>query len=152
MNDERARILGMLAAGKITAQEAEGLLDALQAAPDSEPTGSTPAGTAEPGPAGGEPIGPRKNPKYMYVKVRSTAGDNVDVKVPLSLARAGLKLTSLIPPTAMAEIDKHMGEQGFNIDFANLKPDDIDELIEGLTEMEVNVDSKNGDNVRVFCA
>ena len=29
---------------------------------------------------------------------------------------------------------------------------DIEELIEGLTEMEVNVDSKNGDNIRVFCA
>lgn len=152
MNDERARILGMLAAGTITAQEAEHLLDALQAAPEPGQAGSAATDAAGAGSTGGEPTGPRKNPKYMYVKVRSTEGDNVDVKVPLSLARAGLKLTSLIPPLAMAEIDKHMGEQGFNIDFTNLKPDDIDELIEGLTEMEVNVDSKNGDNVRVFCA
>ena len=143
MNDERTRILGMLAEGKITAQDAERLLDALQAAPDPQPTDSA---AAEPA------TGPRKNPKYMYVKVRSTDGDNVDVKVPLALARAGLKLTSLIPPLAMAELDRHMGEQGVSIDFANLKPDDIEELIEGLTEMEVNVDSKNGDNIRVYCA
>lgn len=143
MNAERTRILGMLAEGKITAQDAERLLDALQAGPDPQTTDSA---TAEP--AGG----PRKNPKYMYVKVKSTDGDNVDVKVPLALARAGLKLTSLIPPLAMAEIDRHMGEQGVSIDFANLKPADIEELIEGLTEMEVNVVSKNGDNIRVYCA
>lgn len=146
MNDERTRILAMLEAGKITAQEAERLLDALQTPPDPEPNE---ARGASPDAA---PTGPRKNPKFMYVKVVSAVGDNVDVKVPLSLARAGLKLTSLIPPLAMAEIDKHMGEQGVNIDFTNLKADDIEELIEGLTEMEVNVDSKNGDNVRVFCA
>ncbi|MHB9148889.1 MAG: SHOCT-like domain-containing protein [Thermoleophilia bacterium] len=143
MNGERTRILGMLAEGKITAQDAELLLDAIQTAPGPQPTDPADAEQAS---------GPRKNPKYMYVKVRSTDGDNVDVKVPLALARAGLKLTSLIPPLAMAEIDRHMGEQGVSIDFANLKPDDIEELIEGLTEMEVNVDSKNGDNVRVYCA
>jgi hypothetical protein len=148
MKDERTRILEMVAAGTITAQEAERLLDALQSAPGSDPA----AGPPTTGSANGEPTGPRKNAKYMYVKVRSTEGDNVDVKVPLALARAGLKLTSLIPPLAMAEIDKHMGEQGVNIDFTNLKPADIEELIEGLTEMEVNVDSKNGDNIRVFCA
>lgn len=148
MNDERPRILNMLAAGTITAQEAERLLDALQAAPEPGPA----AGQTAAEPPDGQPTGPRKNPKYMYVKVRSTEGDNVDVKVPLALARAGLKLTSLIPPLAMAELGKHMGEQRVNIDFTNLKPDDIEELIEGLTEMEVNVDSKNGDNIRVFCA
>ncbi len=148
MTDERPRILNMLAAGKITAEEAERLLDALQSATDP---GSA-ASQAQAAPTDEPPTGPRKNPKYMYVKVRSTEGDNVDVKVPLALARAGLKLTSLIPPLAMAELDRHMGEQGVNIDFTNLKPDDIEELIEGLTEMEVNVDSKNGDNIRVFCA
>ncbi|MBU2600791.1 MAG: hypothetical protein KKA32_01275 [Actinobacteria bacterium] len=150
MTDERPRILNLLATGKITAEEAERLLDALQSATDRGPDPAAASTDAEP--ADGQPTGPRKNPKYMYVKVRSTEGDNVDVKVPLALARAGLKLTSLIPPLAMAELDKHMGEQGVNIDFTNLKPDDIEELIEGLTEMEVNVDSKNGDNIRVFCA
>jgi hypothetical protein len=142
MNDERTRILELLAAGKITAQEAEQLLDALRAGPASASTAPTE-----------EPVsGPRKNPKFMYVKVASVDGDNVDVKIPLGLARAGLRLTSLIPPLAMAELDRHMGEHGVNIDFANLKPSDIDKLIEGLGEMEVNVDSKNGDNIRVFCA
>lgn len=142
MNDERTRILSMLAGGKITAQEAEGLLDALQGAQDPEPDA----------PAADPAAGPRKNPKFMYVKIASVSGDNVDVKVPLSLARAGLRLTSLIPPQAMDQINRSMEERGVSMDFANFKPGDIDELIEGLAEMEINVDSHNGDNVRVFCA
>ena len=39
-----------------------------------------------------------------------------------------------------------------SIDFSNLKPEDIDELVEALREMEINVDAKNGDKVRVYCA
>jgi hypothetical protein len=52
----------------------------------------------------------------------------------------------------MDQINKSMSEHGMSIDFTNLKPEDIDELIEGLREMEVNVDSKDGDVVRVYCA
>jgi hypothetical protein len=34
----------------------------------------------------------------------------------------------------------------------DLKPEDIDELVEGLREMEVNVDADNGDKVGVYGA
>jgi hypothetical protein len=37
-----------------------------------------------------------------------------------------------------------------SIDFSNFKPEDIDELIEALREMEVNVDGKDGEKVRVY--
>ena len=89
----------------------------------------------------------------MYVKVLSTKGDNVNVKIPLGLVRAGLKLTSLIPPQAMDQINKSMAEHGMSIDLANLRREDFtEEFIESLREMEVNVDAANGDNVRVYCA
>jgi hypothetical protein len=45
-----------------------------------------------------------------------------------------------------------MAASGMSIDFNNLKPNDIEEVIESLGEMEVNIVSANGDNVRVFCA
>ena len=80
------------------------------------------------------------------------SGDNVDVKIPIALVRSGLKLTSLIPPQAMDQISDTMSQHGMSVDFNNLKPEDIDELIGALREMEVNVDAKNGDTVRVFCA
>lgn len=145
MSVDRKRILGMLAEGKITADEAESLLDALSSSAE-EPNADLPA------PASDWPTGPSATgtPKFMYVKV--TGKDKVDVKVPLGLLRAGLKLTSLIPPQAMDQINESMGEAGMSIDFNNLKPEDIEELITNLREMEVNVQSADGDNVRVFCA
>jgi hypothetical protein len=136
---DRSRILGLLADGKISADEAERLLDALDAPPAASE--STPGEEGESLPL----------PKFLYVKVLSTEGDNVDVRVPLSLVRSGLKLTSLIPPQAMDQINDSMSEHGMQMDFQNLKPEDIEELTESLREMEVNVDSANGDKVRVWC-
>lgn len=147
MSEDRARILGMLAEGKITADEAETLLDALKT-PAEETVRSTPSTSAN-WPTGPAPSG---TPKFMYVKVVSTKGDNVDVKIPLGLLRAGLKLTSLIPPQAMNQISDSMGEHGMSFDFNNLKPEDIEALIENLREMEVNVQSGDGDDIRIFCA
>jgi len=138
MSEDRKRILGMLAEGKITAAEADSLLDALGTAAKAPSDAETPASDSSPG-----------MPKYLYVKV--TGEDMVDVKVPLGLLRAGLKLTSLIPPQAMDQISDSMGEHGMSIDFNNLKPEDIDEIITSLREMEVTVQAKNGDHVRVWC-
>jgi hypothetical protein len=144
MNEDRVRILNMLAEGKITAVEAEQLLDALEAR--VSPTPPAAAITGDPGPI------LEALPKYLYVKVESENGDRVNVKVPIALVRSGLKLTSLIPADAMAEIDSSMAEHGMSIDFSNLKPDDIDELVEALRETEITVDSANGDKVRVYAA
>lgn len=150
MKEDRNRILSMLAEGKITAEEAENLLDALEAR--TAPAGSAGAPTSGPAIKGDPAPLIAALPKFLYVKVVSEQGDNVDVKVPLALVRSGLKLTSLIPPQAMAEINDQMSAHGMSIDFNNLKPEDIDELIEALREMEINVNSADGDNVRVYCA
>lgn len=144
MNEDRSRILNMLAAGKITAEEAERLLDALEA----RGVGASGERTSRGDPA---PV-PATPSRYFYVKVVGSTGDNVDVKIPIALVRSGLKLTSLIPPQAMSQINDSMSGHGMSIDFSNLKSQDVDELVEALREMEVNVDSKDGDKVRVYCA
>ncbi len=148
MSEDRSRILNMLAEGKITAEEAERLLDALDS---RAPAGAAPAAS---GPAIKGDATPLLEalPKYLYVKVNAENGDNVDVKIPVALVRSGLKLTSLIPPQAMDQINDSMSEHGMSIDFSNLKPEDIDELVAALREMEINVDSANGDTVRVYTA
>ena len=145
MSEDRIRILNMLAEGKITAEEAERLLDAIGTHAGTA-TAAGPAITGDPGPL------IEALPKYLYVKVNAANGDNVDVKIPIALVRSGLKLTSLIPPQAMDQINDSMSEHGMSVDFNNLKPEDIDELVEALREMEVNVDATNGDKVRVYCA
>lgn len=146
MSEDRKRILGMLAEGKITADEADLLLDSIGTTP--EPAAPAPA----PSPSADWPTGPSASgtPKFMYVKV--TGKDQVDVKVPLALLRTGLKLTSLIPPQAMEQINTSMSEAGMSFDLNNIKPEDIEDIIESLREMEVNVKSADGDDIRVFCA
>jgi hypothetical protein len=169
MGDDRTRILDLLAAGKITAEEAARLLDALDptAAQTAQSAGAdTSAGAeAETGAKSGfhkffpgaktterTGAGTSGTPKFMYVKVVSVKGDNVNVKIPLALVRAGLKLTSLIPPQAQDQINKTMAEKGMSFDLNNFKPEDLEELIEALREMEVDVDSANGDKVHVYAA
>ncbi len=167
MGDDRTRILDLLAAGKITAEEAARLLDALdpasaQASGTAGADASAGAGADTgaksgfhkffPGAKTTERTGTSGAPKFMYVKVVSVKGDNVNVKIPLALMRAGLKLTSLIPPQAQDQINKTMAEKGMSFDLNNFKPEDLEELIEALREMEVDVDSANGDKVHVYAA
>ena len=136
----------MLAQGKNTAEEAECLLDALDSRPRTPAESAGPAIKGDPGPL------IDALPKFLYVKVNSENGDTVDVKIPIALVRSGLKLTSLIPPQAMDQINDSMSKHGMSIDFSNLKPEDIDELVAALREMAISVDSANGDKVRVYAA
>jgi hypothetical protein len=147
MSEDRARILNMLASGKITTEEAERLLDALQS---RDPVTSASPGAA-PSVIKGDPT-PLIDalPRFLHVKVDGDAGEKVDVKIPLALVRSGLKLTSLIPPQAMDQINEQMAASGMSIDFSNFKPEDIDELVEALRDMEVNIDGKDGEKVRVY--
>lgn len=153
MSEDRTRILNLLAAGKITADEAERLLDALDAHARGEaaPEAAVPAPGA-PGISGDPAPLMAALPKYLYVKVDAVNGDNVNIKIPIALVRSGLKLTSLIPPQAMDKINDSMSEHGISVDLNNFKPEDVDELVTALRDMEVNVDAKNGDTVRVYCA
>lgn len=144
MSEDRSRILNMLAEGKINAEEAERLLDALDT--------RAPSGSAEPAIKGDPTPLIQALPKYLYVKIEGDKGENVDVKVPLALVRAGLKLTSLIPPQAIDQINEEMSQHGMSIDFNNMKPGDIEELVDALREMEVNVTGDKGEVVRVYCA
>jgi len=146
MGDDRSRILELLATGKITAEEAGRLLDALETNPQASPEAGSLGDFAD------KALATAGAPKFLYVKVVSVKGDNVNVKIPLSLVRAGLKLTSFIPQPAMEQINKNMAEKGMSFDFLNFKPEDLEELVSSLREMEVNVDANNGDTVRVYAA
>jgi hypothetical protein len=142
MSDSRKKILDMLGEKKITTEEADQLLEAL--------------GTDEPAPAAAMPTveGPKRTWKYLRVTV--TPGENaerqdkVNVRVPMSLIRAGIKLTSLIPPQAQNKIDEALRDKGINFDIKSIKKEDLEELIEALADMEVNVDGHRGEKVRVF--
>ena len=66
----------------------------------------------------------------------------------MNLIRAGMKLTSLIPPHASDKMNEAMREKGVDFDLRNMKPEDLEELINALSDLEVDVDGKT--KVRVF--
>lgn len=145
MSDNKKKILEMLAQNKINADEAYRLLNII----DSEEGGQESAPRAE------TKVGAR--PKYLRVNIlpdpdSENAGkvDRVNVRVPLSLIRAGIKLTSLIPPEAMDKINGALKDKGINFDVRSIKSEDIEELIEALGELEVDVVSARGEKVKVF--
>jgi hypothetical protein len=137
MTEERKKILEMLANGKITTAEAEKLLNAVESKIDETSKGKT-------------SLSP-KIPKYLFVKVDSTNGDKVNIRVPLKIIRAGIKLKSLIPQEAQDKIDQKLGEKGVNFKLDDISDENIQELMEALTEFEVNVEDKKGENVRIYC-
>jgi SHOCT-like protein len=142
MNEQRRQILQMLAEGKITADEAERLIDALEREEPESPPGAAPR--------------PKPRPKYLRVVVSSAdnfGGDGpgrVNVRVPLRLLRAGVRLTSLIPPQALTQVNAELSKSGVPIDLTQLKPQHIEELIEQLDDVTVDVDQPDA-KVQVFC-
>ena len=142
MNEQRRQILQMLAEGKITADEAERLMDALELGQPESPQGAVSR--------------PKPRPKYLRVVVNSeddSGGDGptrVDVRVPLQLLRAGVRLTSLIPPQALSQVNVELNKSGVPIDLTQLKPQHIEELIEQLDDITIDVDQPDT-KVQVFC-
>lgn len=142
MNEQRRQILQMLAEGKITTDEAERLIDALERERPESPPGAAPH--------------PKPRPKYLRVVVSSAdnfGGDGpsrVNVRVPLQLLRAGVRLASLIPPQALTKVNAELTKSGVPIDLTQLKPQHVEELIEQLDELTVDVDDADS-KVQVFC-
>ena len=132
MNTERRKVLDMLAEGKISPEDAERLLSKLTDAPEEASGEETE--TASQGPL-----------KYFRVIVNSSDGDKVNVRVPLGLLRTGIKLTTMLPGDASEKL-KDSG-----IDLSHLSSLSGDELMEELRDLQVDVDSTDGDKVRVFC-
>ena len=150
MNEHRRQILEMLSAGKITADEAERLIAALQ-------NDSSASGNGAPPPAA--------KAKYLRVLVDSeNNGDphqgpvKVNIRVPMQLLRAGVRLAGLIPPQARDHVNEALRERGIPFDLSQIKPDNLEELVDQLNELTIDVDVNNrggyGDEkvkVRVFC-
>jgi SHOCT-like domain len=142
MNENRKRILEMLAAGQVTADAAERLIAALEKEPGS------PGASAE--------TRGRDWPKYLRVVVEAEEGHHgngpakVNVRVPFELLRAGVKLASIIPPQARVKVNDALHEQGIALDLSQIKPENLEELVYQLKDLTVDVDDKNN-KVRVFC-
>lgn len=135
MDEAKSKVLQMLADGKLTVEEAERLLDRLESGPAARQASGPPA------------VKSSGTPKYLRVIVEDTDGSKVNVRVPMALLRAGIRMGALMPEHAREQVE-HAG-----LDLSDLSRLDPDELIEALRDLEVSVDGE-GDatqKVRVFC-
>lgn len=136
MSNERRQILEMLAQGKISAEDAERLLDKVNAGAAEEGIGAE---------SPDEATGGRGRPKYLRVLVTEREGDKVNIRVPLAFVRAGINLAAVIPQEAR----KHMEDKG--VSFSALSQLKGEEFVEALRELTVDVEESDGSKVKIFC-
>ena len=155
MSENRRQILEMLAAGKITAEEADRLLAALE--PD---TAGRLRASASASNVDAEPLKAKTRPKYLRVQVEADESmtgmkgpTTVNVRVPMQLLRAGVRLAGLIPKQAHDQLDEAFNKHGVPITLSQIKPENLEELIDHLEDLTVDVDGKDGNTtrVKVFC-
>jgi polyhydroxyalkanoate synthesis regulator phasin len=137
MTENTRMVLEMLASGKITTEEADRLISALR--------GSQ---------AAAAPATPDAPAKPRYLRVIVDANDDKDgptkinIRVPLQLLRAGVRLASLVPARAQQKVNDALREQGIDFDIRKLKAENVDELIDELRDMSVDI-AQEGEDVKI---
>ncbi len=137
MSDHRKRVLDLLASGKISVDEADLLLERLEQK-------ATQAKTTQEGGHSCPPKDEPPGPKYVRVVVSDTDGEKANVRVPIGLVRAGIKLQALVPEPARAKLK----EKGVDLDaIGTMKPE---EVVAAFSNLTVDSEGKNG-SVKIYC-
>lgn len=133
MSEETRKVLEMLSNGKISVQEAEQLLQAVNAP--------------------GQSADDRKmDPRYFRILVNKPASEgkkaeSVNIRVPMTVVRGGLRLGSLFP--GMLAKKKVVLANGSELDLSKVTYTDLEAMIKDIGELTVDVD---GDaQVRIRC-
>ena len=143
--DSRRRVLDLLSEGKISVDEAERLLSLAGNASSRRSERDTRRENETTHP-----------PKYLRVVVEpgsqagaEESGERVDLRVPMALIRAGMRLPALIPGGVADKVNEALRENGIDLDVRRLDGDELDKQISALSELEIDVE--NGEHkVKVF--
>jgi hypothetical protein len=108
--DEKLRILTMLEEGKISAEEANNLLEAI----------------------GDKSEKIRGKSKWLKIKVLENGTQKVNVKIPLKVVKIAAKIGGKLNVKLPEEAKEHLAEKGINLE--NIK--DMEELNQILAEIE----------------
>ena len=117
----------MLADKRLTVDEAERLLSALDRTPSDRP-GLTPTGSGS----------------HLRVLVTTNIGaeddaQTVNLRVPIATLRAGLWLPGLVPEVAAEGINGALADRGIRLDVRKLRERDIDRFIDALRDLEIDI-------------
>jgi len=142
MSENRRRILDMLATGRINAAEAERLLNAIENGPIVDVTPARTFGAS----------------KYLRILIeRDPDRDDdeqtrVNIRVPIQLLKAGVKLKGLLPDEARDQLNEALREKGVAFDVNQFKAENLDEMLANLNDLSIDVDKKSRKaKIRIFC-
>jgi len=119
MNPEVHKILEMLEQGKISAEQAEKLLAAVDSMPACESHESH-----------------KKRSRWLKVRVYENGADKpkVNVNLPLGLMKVLLKLGAKFSDKVPAQVQAKLQEKGVNLDLDGLTPEQLEEIFASLTQ------------------
>jgi hypothetical protein len=135
MNDDTRRILDLLAQGKITVDEAQQLLGAI----------NEPASVGQAAPAAGPDQGEHAEPRWVRIAIHKMGRDGMrnkdfTIRVPIAMVRTGMRIGSLIPGLAGEQVQARMREKGLDVDFTKLDATAIDSVLKSLGETDIEID------------
>jgi hypothetical protein len=133
MNAERKKILDMLAEGKITAEEADKLLDKLAGAAPAEAKDAKPAD------------GSTAKPRFLRIVVDRPGQEQVNVRMPLAFARTRSHLLAALPP----RVTEKLAELGIDLSAARSMNDQ--DWASAMEDINIDIEKGNGKKVKVFC-
>ncbi len=134
MSLERRKVLDMVAQGTLTAEDAERLLDKLSdREKNDEATGARPSASDS----------AKGSPRYLRIQVDGDDDKQVNIRVPLGLVRAGMKLGAIVPERVRERLERK------GIDIENLGGFS-DDVLDALGESGIDVTTDDGHVVRIF--
>lgn len=140
MTGDRRRLLDLLAEGRITPDEAERLLDALDVASAARGAPSGPA--------------PRRPITGIRIELNAdepeTSPSRADLRIPLALVRAGVRFGALIPQETRERVNLALRREGAPFDIADLSPESLEALVAALAERPIDIRHPGG-RVRISC-
>ncbi len=143
MSAETKKILEMLAAGKISPEDAERLLNKLSGSGPSESATPRAASTeSRVTDATGSTTGTKK-PRFLRIQVERPGKKDVNMRVALPFALAG-QLVSFLPATITEKLRDH----GVGVGIINaMKSGDFPK---SLDDVNIDIESGDGEKVRIF--
>jgi SHOCT-like protein len=148
MSEETRRVLELLAQSKITVEEADQLLRAIDSRRDD--TASAPA-KGEPSPL-----------RWVRIQVQKQAkegreGKEVNIRVPIAVVKGGMRLGAIIATFAGEKAAQRMKERGIDLDLSKINGDfskmngaEFEAFMKSLDDVNIEVDDGKS-QVRITC-
>ena len=141
MSDETRRVLELLSQGKISVDEADQLLRALNEQGKRVETSANNQTSTIPA-----------KPRFMRIHVHKPGKEgrrdkDVNIRVPMAVLRGGMRLGTMIPGLHDS-MNARLRERGIDVDLSKLDPAMLESMLSEMGEINIDVE-QSGEQVRI---